>query len=124
MHVLITLPEEDDDYAKRWRAIKGKFTRLYLDAGGEDGERNTSRQKREEAALWQRRYWEHYIHDDNDRYRHLDDIHYNPVKQNYVSKPAEWYYSTFSRYVKNGYYDNEWGNVEPDEIKKSNIFGE
>ena len=124
LHVLITLPEDDDDYSKRWRAIKGHFSRLYSATGAENGNRNESQIKRGEAAFWQRRFWEHYIHDENDHYRHLDYIHFNPVKHHYVNKPADWPYSTFFKYVNNGYYDKEWGSIEPEEIRQLYVYGE
>jgi len=119
-HVLLSLPEGDDDYAKRWSALKGKF----LDAGGGNGVMSNSRLKRGEAAIRQRRFWEHCIRDEKDHYRHLDYIHFNPVRHKYVNKPSEWVYSTFSKYVKLGYYDNARGAVEPEEIKRSKLFGE
>ena len=48
-------------------------------------------------------------HSDEDDYvRHLEYIHYNPVKHGFVDAPSEWTHSTFHRYVKNGLYSNDW----------------
>jgi len=80
------LPEGDDDYPNRWRLIKGKFSRYYLMAGGIAGERNQSRRKKREAAVWQRRYWEHTIRDDTDFAMHFNYIHFNPVKHGLVTR--------------------------------------
>ena len=76
---------------------------------GLEGERNESRQKRREAAVWQRRFWEHTIRDQEDLNRHLDYIHYNPVKHGLVKCAAEWPWSSFHRYVRMGYYEEGWG---------------
>ena len=80
-----------------------------------------SRQKRREGTIWQRRFWEHLIRDDRDFRRHIDYIHYNPVKHGYVSKVVDWPYSTFHRFVRNGVYPTDWASV--DEITASN-YGE
>ncbi len=65
------------------------FCRRYLKAGGNESIRKQSRQEKREAAVWQRRYWEHMIRDDIDFTRHFDYIHFNPVKHGYVSKPHD-----------------------------------
>ena len=39
--------------------IRGLFSRRYVKAGDADGTRNQSRLRTREAAIWQRRYWEH-----------------------------------------------------------------
>lgn len=41
--------------------------------------------------------------------RHLDYIHYNPVRHGYVKRAIDWPYSTIHRYVKNGVYPADWG---------------
>jgi putative transposase len=58
--------------------------------------------------LWQRRFWEHQIRDERDFERHADYIHYNPVKHGLVNRVADWEYSTFHRYVRNGVYADSW----------------
>lgn len=97
LHCLWTLPPEDADYPTRWRLIKTWVTQRY-DAG---------------HSLWQPRYWEHLIRDDTDYRQHVEYIHYNPVKHGYVSRPAQWPYSSFRRYVKEGLYEEDWGSTEP-----------
>ena len=109
MHCIWRLPPDDCDYPKRWRLIKGMFSRRYLKSGGREGIRNQSRQGKKEVAVWQRRYWEHMIRDDIDFTRHFDYIHFNPVKHGYVSKPLDWKWSSFRRYLGLGYYPEEWG---------------
>jgi putative transposase len=68
----------------------------------------------------QRRFWEHQIRDEADFVRHVDYIHWNPVKHGYVRRAAEWPYSTFHRYVRSGVYAEDWGGI-PD---SAGDFGE
>jgi hypothetical protein len=44
--------------------------------------------------------------------RHVDYIHYNPVKDGLVKKAIDWPWSSFHRYVKLGFYDRDWGGAE------------
>ena len=59
--------------------------------------------------MWQRRFWEHSVRDEEDFERHFDYIHYNPVKHGLAQCPFEWPYSTFRRWVAAGIYDRDWG---------------
>ncbi len=61
-----------------------------------------------ERGIWQRRYWEHLIRDDDDLRRHVDYIHYNPVRHGNASCAAEWPYSSFRRWVVAGVYPMDW----------------
>ena len=61
------------------------------------------------AAIWQRRFWEHQIRDELDMERHVDYIHFNPVKHGLVAAASEWPYSTFERFVRAGIYPADWG---------------
>jgi len=63
-----------------------------------------SRSRKREKPVWQRRFWEHLIRDDNDWRRHMDYIHYNLVKHGHVRMPGEWPCSSFARCVKKGWY--------------------
>jgi putative transposase len=107
LHCLWTLPPGDSDYATRWRLIKTRFTK-HCDPALRRY-RNTSRQSRGEQAVWQHRYWEHVIRDETDFERHVDYIHYNPVKHRLASSPIDWPYSSFRRYVEAGIYPPDWG---------------
>jgi putative transposase len=108
-----TLPQGDADFSGRWRAIKIAFTKS-LPAVEPRSEVMT---RRGERGIWQRRYWEHTIHDDRDYAIHFDYIHFNPVKHGLVRHPADWRHSTFRRCVANGLYPagwTDWG-AEPEE---------
>ncbi len=95
-----TLPVEDADYATRWSLIKRQVSVTCGEAYRRSDWINTSKQKHRESTLWQRRYWEHQIREETDFVRHMNYIHYNPVKHGYCQRVTEWPYSTFHRYVK------------------------
>lgn len=98
LHAIWTLPEGDADFARRWMLIKAGFSRHL--AKGE--RRNASRMGKGERGIWQRRYWEHLIRDDGDFERHVDYVHYNPVKHGHVARAADWAYSSVHRYIAAG----------------------
>ena len=106
LHAIMTLPDEDSDFSGRWRRIKSLFTRYVVASG-----MTVTRNQRGEYALWQRRFWEHTIRDERDLRRHIDYIHYNPVKHGLVSTVSEWPYSSFHRYVRLGFLPLDWGGT-------------
>lgn len=116
IHTIWTLPDGDANFSARWNAIKRRFTQSYLEQIGPGETRNASRLKRREAAVWQRRFWEHTLRDEADLNRHLDYIHYNPVKHGLVKKAADWPWSSFHRYMKMGFYDPNWGEAMEDKL--------
>ena len=124
LHCIWTLPEGDGDYSMRWRAIKAQFTKEYLKSGGQDEHRNDSRITRGEAALWQRRFWEHTIKDEDDFIGHFDYIHYNPVKHGLVKQVKDWPWSSYFKYMNKSYYDVDWGNSQPKSLDGIKDFGE
>ena len=88
-----------------------EFTREYLKAGGREGPLTQSRQRRSERGLWQRRFWELTIQEEHDFDRHLDYIHYNPIKHGYVESPIDWPWSSFHKWVDREFYSPEWGSL-------------
>ena len=107
LHCIWELPPDDADFSSRWAAIKAVFTREYLRTGGRDAVRNPSHVRRNEAAIWQRRFWEHQICDELDLSRHVNYIHFNPVKHGLVIDPADWPWSTYHQYLREGYYGRQ-----------------
>jgi putative transposase len=75
LHTIWTLRPDDHDFSGKWRSLKSRFTRSLIQKGA-----SLKRDSRGEYDLWQRRFWEHLIRDENDVARHVDYIHYNPVK--------------------------------------------
>jgi putative transposase len=105
LHSVWSLPPDDADFPLRWSLIKSKFSRG-LPA---DAERTSSKITKREKGIWQRRYWEHAIRSDEDLTRHVDYIHFNPVKHGYVSRASDWPHSSFARYVARGLLPADWG---------------
>jgi putative transposase len=115
LHCIWTLPHGDADFSTRWRLIKSYFSRKCSLVGWVE-ERNPtgkkisdSRLKKNEKTIWQRRFWEHIIRDEQDFKHHVEYIHYNPVRHGFVKAPKDWAFSSFHRYVNIGLYDLEWG---------------
>jgi putative transposase len=112
LHAVITLPLNDKDYATRWMLIKSGFSRQIP----KQERISDSRQRKGERGIWQRRYWEHQIRNDFDFARHVDYIHYNPVKHGYVEYAEEWPYSTIHEYIRQGILDKGWsGRIQIEE---------
>ena len=111
LHSIWTLPEGDYDYSKRWRIIKGAFTHWYRKRGSD-------------GRIWQNRFWEHTIRNDKDFARHFDYIHYNPVKHDLADRPAKWEFFTFHKYFAEGWYSEEWGCIEPENLRDMKCVGE
>ncbi|MFL5069628.1 MAG: REP-associated tyrosine transposase [Xanthobacteraceae bacterium] len=109
LHIVMTMPPEDSDFSGRWRQIKSLFTRDIVARG-----LPVARNERGEYALWQRRFWEHTIRDEKDLGRHVDYIHYNPIKHDLVSRVSDWPYSSFHRYVRQGWLPEDWAGVAAD----------
>jgi putative transposase len=107
LHCLWTLPVGDEDFSTRWRLIKSYFSHQCEPTY--QGRVSASRRRKQEKAVWQRRFWEHQIRDEADFIRHVEYIHYNPVKHGLVKAPMDWAYSSFRRYVRAGDYPADWG---------------
>lgn len=103
LHCLWRLPENDKDFSTRWRLIKRYFSM----------EMNTLVNHRKEKEVWQRRFWEHTIRDEDDWQKHMDYIHYNPVKHGLVQTPGDWQHSSFNYWVEKGIYEKNWGSMQP-----------
>ena len=113
LHALWSLPEGDADFSTRWMFIKSNFSRrlnVGLHKGAQADLQDYSRACRRERKIWQKRYWEHLIRNDADFARHIEYIHYNPVKHGLVTAPIDWPHSTFGDYVSRGLYEAHWGS--------------
>jgi len=108
MHCIWTLPESDNDFSTRWRLIKSFFSRKCKESF--KGLQTANRLNKNEQAVWQHRFWEHQIRNDGDFIKHVDYIHYNPVKHGLVNSPLAWPHSTFRRYVEQGSCHVDWGS--------------
>lgn len=104
IHCIIK-PLNIEQYPKIIKSFKYSFTK------------NVGLVKPTYNKIWQSRYWEHTIRDENDLYKHLDYIHYNSYKHHNIA-PKDWNYSSFKNYVKNGFYEYDWLNFND----KNNIL--
>jgi len=117
LHTVWTLPDGDNDYPARWRAIKSRFTHALRER-----DRSLIPNAKGEFDLWQRRYWEHTIRDEDDLQRHVDYIHYNPIKHGLVKRVADWPFSSFHRYVRLGRLSPDWASDLT--LSRTGNFGE
>ena len=100
IHCIWKLPSHDDNFSTRWQLIKRYFS----------DQLRTGSQANQTSKVWQPRFWEHVLRDEEDWRRHMDYIHYNPVKHGYVKRPSDWPNSSFHRCVKLGFYTENWGS--------------
>jgi len=117
LHAIWRLPENDVDFGLRWGVIKRAFSR-----GMAPGNRSASKIAKREKGVWQRRFWEHQIRDDLDLQRHVDYVHFNPVKHGLVPRVADWPHSSFHEYVKRGMLHVDWAGGA--EVTSEGDFGE
>jgi len=98
IHTIWTLPEGDADFSKRWRMLKSQFSRGLpaVEVGG------PSDFKPYNKGIWQRRFWEYHLRDDEDLEAHRQMIHFAPVQAGLVKRPEEWPHSSIHRAVRLG----------------------
>ncbi len=113
VHAMLTLPPGDPDFSTRWSSIKARFTRRWLSRGGREVTPPPGQAREGRRGVWQARFFEHTIRDEDDFLRHADYIHFNPVKHGLANHPAEWPWSSFHRHVAMGFYPPEWAKPEP-----------
>jgi putative transposase len=98
------LPEDVGRYPELVGAIKRDTTWRMKEAGLT-------------GPFWQHRFYDHVIRDDEDFARHLDYIHYNPVKHGYAARTLDYGRSSFAEWVKRDVYAPDWGSVETERIR-------
>jgi len=69
-----------------------------------------SRAKQGERGVWQRRYWEHTVRDEDDLSGCVNYIHWNPVKHGFVTAVRDYQWSSFKQFVAAGDYQIDWGS--------------
>lgn len=111
-HLIIQSSNDESNFSKILQLIKGRFTYQY----------KIVNKIKNPLSLWQRRFWDHIIRDENDLKNHLDYIHWNPVKHGYVHQPNEWVDSSFQNWINRGLYTpKEFISQEPENIRKMNF---
>jgi putative transposase len=115
LHCIWEMPSDDADFSMRWALIKAGFSRGLP----REEQIAASRAGKRERGIWQRRYWEHLIRDETDLRRHIDYIHFNPVKHGHVQHAADWRYSSLHRYMREKRLPMNWGN----DVRADGAFG-
>jgi len=115
LHAIWTLPPGDSDYPIRWSLIKAGFSRRMAP----DKSTSPSRALKRERTIWQRRYWEHQIRNEEDLAHHVDYIHYNPVKHGWADSPVAWHHSSIHQYIARGELAADWGVAFEEKTRRS-----
>jgi putative transposase len=121
LHAIWTLPPGDIHYSRRWAWIKKEFSKAWLSSGGVEREISESRIQHRRRGIWQPRFWEHTIKDENDYARHFDYVHWNPVKHDLAQSVCDWPFSTFHRWVRLGVYSRHWGGQGAEPLDFSDL---
>lgn len=110
-HWLMRVADESGNFSKVMQSIKRNFTLNF----------KTAYNISASASLWQSRFWDHIIRDEEDFGNHFDYIHWNPVKHGYVTRPEDWSHSSYHHWLERDYYAIGWGrNDEPSNISDMN----
>jgi putative transposase len=104
---LLLRPAEEANISRIMLSIKRSFTLRFKELNHITGS----------LSLWQARFWDHIIRDEEDLRRHFDYIHYNPVKHGLVTRPEDYPHSSYRHWLEKGYYEPGWGHVEPQGVK-------
>ncbi|MFH1701422.1 MAG: transposase [Candidatus Zixiibacteriota bacterium] len=108
-HFHVLIDSKEANISKIMQSIKMSFGEMYR-----------RRMSLSSGQVWQRRFWDHIIRNQEDFNRHLDYIHYNPVKHGYIDAPLTWEYSSIQKYKS--YYPPDWGVFE--DLQFEDNFGE
>ncbi len=101
IHLLIA-PDVANDFPRIMQSLKLRYSRSYKQRHALHGN----------VTLWQPRYWDHVIRDQDDLHRHMDYIHYNPVKHGYAEAAGAYVWSSFRTHVAHGHYPHAWGSED------------
>lgn len=111
IHLILNV-ESTDSYSSIISYIKAYFSRNVNESEllNIKQKLTPSKIKKRKKGVWQRRFFEHTIRDEQDLYNHLDYIHYNPVKHGVAKNIKDWDYSSFQKFVKQNWYELNWGS--------------
>ncbi|MCA9216067.1 MAG: transposase [Planctomycetales bacterium] len=123
-HLVMRLPQDDFAYSTRIRRIKDEFTTRWRKTHLPEAPVTSAQYYRDERGVWQPRFWEHTVRDEDDLERCVDYIHWNPRKHELVSRVRDWKWSSFHRFVASGHYPIDWGGTAPQTILETDDWGE
>lgn len=124
LHLILNL-EDTENYSSIISYIKSYFSRNINENEllNISHKLTPSKIKKREKGVWQRRFYEHTIRDEQDLYNHLDYIHYNPVKHGVTENTKFWEYSSFQKFVKQNWYEANWGDtLDTDKFKNLSVI--
>ena len=110
LHAVWTLPPGDADFSTRWLLIKAAFSRGIP----REDHVPVAPLRKGERGIWQHRFWEHFVRDEDDLHRHIDYVHFNPVKHGYAERAGLWPYSSIHRYIRQGVLAPDWAGASND----------
>ena len=95
-HFHVIIDPKHEDMSRCVHLFKVTFSRKFRDLSGP-------------RRVWQNRFWDHILRDEADLQRHVDYIHYNPVKHGLVRYLQDYSHSSFAKFQADGYYPADWG---------------
>jgi len=98
-HWILIAEDDYGNFSKVMQSIKWNYTYNF----------KKEHKINQSIKLWQPRFWDHVIRNEQDLENHMDYIHWNPVKHELVAFPGEWSFSSFQHWCNRGYYPDEWG---------------
>ena len=110
-HIILT-PEKSNTYPDIMKVVKQHFSKNCDEKYYRHLFQSKSREDKGYKPIWQKRFYEHTIRDEKDYRLRIDYIHYNPVKHGLVKRVKDWKYSSFQKFVENGYYSDDWGDFD------------
>ena len=110
-HVHLVIDPQEADLSNIMKRLKLAFAYSYRTEVGQY-----------RGQVWQPRFWDHVIRDQEDLNRHIDYIHYNPVKHGLIADPFTWRYSSLDKYYRDGYYSRDRGVKK--KLRMEGDFGE
>jgi len=96
-HWIIETQDEAGDFSAIMKSVKWNFAREYKKAYGISSP----------MKIWQDRFWDHVIRDENDLSNHIEYIHWNPVKHGYIRECMGWKFSSIHQFIEVGFYESD-----------------
>ena len=74
-----------------------------------------SKINKNESGVWHRRFYEKTLTSQEELNHITDYVHFNPVKHGLVQRAVDWEYSSFRKFVKGGFYQEDWCDFSENE---------
>ena len=108
---LLLRPTGDSNFSQIMHSLKRNFTKNYKQANDVS----------KGMKFWQKRFYDHVIRSESDFRRHLDYIHFNPVKHKLVARPEEWPHTSYLAWKNRGAYPEQWGWNTPQTVSEMHL---